>query len=254
MRLLKRIIIAISLYSRIPMPQFKWDEDDMKHAVIFLPLVGLIIGVLETVAYYAFSKADMNSIIKIAIYSIIPLAITGGFHIDGFLDVEDALKSYKSKEEKLIILKDPHVGAFAIIRFLMYVIIWGAGMSIIIEAPLKIFIIYALSFFEVRAIAGLLSITLRHAKKDGMLNMETSCGITDRIFLAIEVVLGAGIMMYMNIVLAVIVIIALGAYVVVYRIKMFNNFGGITGDTIGYFITVAENMVLCVLALGVFFL
>ena len=37
------------------------------------------------------------------------------FHIDGFMDTMDAFHSYKPREEKLTILKDSHMGAFAVI-------------------------------------------------------------------------------------------------------------------------------------------
>ena len=43
------------------------------------------------------------------------MAVTGGFHIDGFMDTMDAFHSYKPREEKLAILKDSHIGAFAVI-------------------------------------------------------------------------------------------------------------------------------------------
>lgn len=50
-----------------------------------------------------------------AVLILIPVLITGGIHLDGLLDTADALSSYKTKEEKLEILKDSHAGAFAII-------------------------------------------------------------------------------------------------------------------------------------------
>ena len=44
MKILKRIAIAFSLYSRIPMPVFEWEDEDYKGAIAFLPLVGVVIG------------------------------------------------------------------------------------------------------------------------------------------------------------------------------------------------------------------
>ncbi len=40
----------------------------------------------------------------------------GGIHLDGYADTCDALSSYGDREKKLEILKDPHCGAFAVIR------------------------------------------------------------------------------------------------------------------------------------------
>ena len=49
-----------------------------------------------------------------------PVLVTGGIHLDGFLDTADALSSWQPWEKKLEILKDSHAGAFAIIMGCAY--------------------------------------------------------------------------------------------------------------------------------------
>ena len=34
------------MYSKIPMPQFKWNDDDMKYMLVFFPWIGAVIGLL----------------------------------------------------------------------------------------------------------------------------------------------------------------------------------------------------------------
>ena len=63
----------------------------------------------------------------------IPILITGGFHVDGFLDTCDALHSYQPRERKLEILKDSHIGAFAVIMLALYGLIFLGGFSEITE-------------------------------------------------------------------------------------------------------------------------
>ena len=46
MSIIKACIIAVSMYSKIPMPQFAWDEKSMRYALAFFPLVGVVIGAL----------------------------------------------------------------------------------------------------------------------------------------------------------------------------------------------------------------
>ena len=55
--------------------------------------------------------------------------MTGGIHLDGFMDTKDALNSYGSREEKLRILKDSRVGAFAVIRLALYLLIFLAAAA-----------------------------------------------------------------------------------------------------------------------------
>lgn len=249
---MKRIIIALSLYSRIPMPQFRWDEKDTEHAVAYLPLVGLIIAGIEYISYWILNYIEANDIAKIAVFSVIPLMVTGGFHMDGFMDVEDALKSYKSKEEKLLIMKDPNIGAFAIIRLLIYSLIWIIAMSFIIDMKMSMFLIFISLFFEARAQAGFISLIVPHAKKNGMLNMETSEHKGDKVFLVFQMLLGLAVMIYLNAFIALLIAIASIAYFFIYKHRMITNFGGITGDTIGYYIVTWMELMVVVEVIGSF--
>ena len=45
MRLIKSVIVSFSMYSKIPMPQFAWEEQDMKYMLCFFPWVGGVIGI-----------------------------------------------------------------------------------------------------------------------------------------------------------------------------------------------------------------
>ena len=47
------------MYSRIPVPHFEWKEKDMKHAIIFFPLIGLLVGGAEYGVYYYFKEWDL---------------------------------------------------------------------------------------------------------------------------------------------------------------------------------------------------
>ena len=38
------LIIAIAMYSKIPMPQAEWNEKNMRYAMCFFPVVGVVIG------------------------------------------------------------------------------------------------------------------------------------------------------------------------------------------------------------------
>ena len=47
MKIIKGFVIAFSIYSKIPVPQFDWKEEDMQYHLCFFPLIGLVIGALE---------------------------------------------------------------------------------------------------------------------------------------------------------------------------------------------------------------
>ena len=121
MWLLNAMIIAIAMYSKIPMPRVDWNEKNMRYAMCFFPLIGVIIGVLEAVAGNLITlwKGE-GTFLCAVVLTLIPVFVTGGIHLDGFADTMDAKSSYGDREKKLEILKDPHTGAFAIISLCCY--------------------------------------------------------------------------------------------------------------------------------------
>ena len=111
MRIIKSFFIAFSMYSKIPMPQFEWKDEDMRYALCFFPWVGAVIGVLWYLWKWICVRFGVGTLCYTVVGTAIPILITGGFHVDGFLDTCDALHSYQPRERKLEILKDSHIGA-----------------------------------------------------------------------------------------------------------------------------------------------
>ena len=44
MRLFESLLIALSTYSAVPVPQFEWNEKNMRYAICFFPAVGVLCG------------------------------------------------------------------------------------------------------------------------------------------------------------------------------------------------------------------
>ena len=118
--MINSFLLAFSMYSRIPVPKADWSKEKMKYVMCFFPLIGLVVGGLA----YGFSwfcrSFGLAGSFCCAGLTLIPLLVTGGIHMDGFLDTSDALSSHQNREKKLEILKDSHTGAFAIISGGMY--------------------------------------------------------------------------------------------------------------------------------------
>ncbi|MBQ1902208.1 MAG: adenosylcobinamide-GDP ribazoletransferase [Lachnospiraceae bacterium] len=254
MKYIRSMIVAFSLYSKVPMPVFEWREEDLKHNLVFLPWVGALIGVIVYGISFLFDEMQIPLIFVTAIYSLVPLVITGGFHMDGFMDVQDALKSYGSREEKLTILKDPHIGAFAVIQLLIYCLVWAAGISLVVVSSRYHIVFYALSFFVVRCACGIISHIIPNAKKEGMLHMETEyMEYRDLVCLFVQLIIGLSIMIYINVLVGLCCVAGLAVFNLYFCKLCLREFGGVTGDTSGYYIVVAELiLLLCIGACGYF--
>ncbi len=58
-------------------------------------------------------------------------AFTGGLHLDGFMDIADAVGSNAPLEKQWTIMKDPHAGAFGMIA-LVFLLAWKWGSLYVI--------------------------------------------------------------------------------------------------------------------------
>jgi len=252
MIIIRNLIVAFSLFSRIPVPSFEWKDSDMKYNLVFLPWVGAVIGALAYLAAYASMLLKLPEIPRLLLLSTVPLLVTGGFHVDGFLDVKDALSSYKPREEKLRILKDPHIGAFAVIGLLIFSLLWGAALfSAGLLENAGCLLLFCLEFYTVRCISALCALTFKHARSDGMLSMETKHA--DRgsvIALSVELLTGITAMLFADTVPALFMTAGLGLFTLYYRRLCYKQFGGVTGDTAGYFVCAGELVCLIMLAVG----
>lgn len=114
MNVLRATGMAFALYSRIPMPPLDWESGARRYTLYAFPLVGLAVGGGLLLWTWLAGALGLGQLLWAAGMTAIPLLITGGIHLDGFCDVCDALASHQSRERKLEIMADPHVGAFAV--------------------------------------------------------------------------------------------------------------------------------------------
>ena len=119
---LKAMVMSFSMFCAIPCPLHIWDEACRPLMTLFLPFVGAFIGALWTLAAYIVGWLSLPALVSGAVLCAFPFLMTGGMHFDGFLDVTDAVKSRRSLEERQKILKDPHVGSFAVLAGVLLLI------------------------------------------------------------------------------------------------------------------------------------
>ncbi len=248
MRILKSIAVAFSMYSRIPMPRFNWASEDMKYHLIFFPWVGAVIAVIEYLWPLSCQQFRLTHTVFSIIILAIPIIVTGGFHIDGFMDTSDALSSWGDKEKRLEILKDSHVGAFAIIRLITLGLILFAA---ILTLNLNGFLAWCFTLIAVRAVSGICVVRYKKAKSEGILNTsaETASDKVVMFCLAIQFIIcavfaGIYFQWYWTIGL-----LAIFISLIFYIYTAYSKFGGITGDLAGWFVCMAETFSAVAIAL-----
>ncbi len=239
------------------MPRFEWKEDDMATSLDFFPLVGLVIAALISVLNIG-PLTLIDPYVRAILSVLIPILITGGFHLDGFMDTSDALNSYGEHEKKLEILKDPHIGAFSVISLVKLMMIALASSVFILTSDglTKETVITCSCIFVVsRCISGLTSLFLKKAKKSGMLSKEAgNVRKGTVILLSVQLIAASCAMIVLDPVTAIPALAFFAGYTLYYKHKTKKEFGGVTGDTAGLFVSVSETGAVCIIALVILIL
>ena len=118
-----------SMFCAIPFPGNVWDEKARDKMLLFLPVVGLEIGAIWAGLAWLCNLLNLPVLVKGLILSVYPYLVTGFIHLDGYMDVTDAVRSYRSLERRREILKDSHVGAFAVIGIVLLLLAQFAFMA-----------------------------------------------------------------------------------------------------------------------------
>jgi adenosylcobinamide-GDP ribazoletransferase len=104
---------AISFLTSLPVPGNVISEDSLARSLIFFPLVGIIIGIFVSGFHFIMIRCFPPPLAG-AFILVFWVWITGGLHLDGFIDCCDALLASTSPEKRLEILKDTSTGAFGV--------------------------------------------------------------------------------------------------------------------------------------------
>ena len=104
-----------SMFCAIPFPCHVWEEKARSKMLLFLPLIGLEIGAIWAAAGWLCRWLGLNPLVTGLVLTVVPFLLTGFIHLDGFMDVTDAVGSCRDLDKRRAILKDSHVGSFAVI-------------------------------------------------------------------------------------------------------------------------------------------
>lgn len=254
MILLKSLCSAFLMYSAIPVPRVEWREENRRYALCFFPLVGAAIGGLLTAWRYLCDLIGAGDMLFAAVACAIPVAVTGGIHLDGFCDVVDAQSSHAERPRKLEIMSDPHIGAFAAIWLGVYLLLqFGLfTQTTTRDAAAVVAIGYALS----RAMSGLAAVTFKSAKSGGTLEsfVRPAHRTVTIVVLAVVIAASAAGMVFVSPVRGIAAVIAAAGTFLFYRVFAYRQFGGITGDLAGFFLQICELAVLAGTVAGGFVL
>lgn len=125
-------------FSQIPCPIKRWDEDARKWMVALMPAVGISCGLLQLATFYVlkiienFGGEVFAQPFQAALLTMAPLLVCGFIHLDGYMDVSDAVLSRRDLQRRREILKDSSIGAFAVIMVVFFFMTYYGAMLAIL--------------------------------------------------------------------------------------------------------------------------
>ena len=241
MSFLRSFLSAFSMFSRLPVPTLKWREDNMRYMMIMFPLVGAAVGIFSWAWLLLSGWLDFGVILRAAGLTLVPVAVTGGIHLDGFCDTVDALSSRAPSERKREILKDPHTGAFAVIGVAAYMLLYFALAVELPDTP-RMPLLLLLMYVLCRVLSALAVLLFPRSEQQGLLSAfreSADTRLSVVILLIFYVVTAAGLVAVGG--LTGIVMLAAALLCAVYLFVMSRrSFEGMSGDLAGFFLQLAE--------------
>jgi adenosylcobinamide-GDP ribazoletransferase len=246
----RELVAAVRFLSVLPMPASSqlFEKDEVVPRLVvgsaYFPLVGLLLALLLWPLVLVFTPLVPQ--LALAALLIVALVIlTGGLHLDGLMDSCDGLFGGNTRERKLEIMRDSHIGSFGVL----------GGASILL---LKFALLASL---RVQALQLALMLTLPSARWAMVLALRvfpsarpTGLGAafhqavtTERLVLASIVALAIVLVAGQFIGLIVCVTVTITTLVLGFWIT--RSIGGLTGDNYGAIEEVAEVVALLVLLL-----
>ena len=139
--ILTGVVVAIQFLTVAPpLLRRTITPDELGRSVAFFPLVGLAVGLLLYGLYWLLSAVFPDLLVAAMVVGVW-IACSGALHFDGFLDAVDGLLGGRTAEDRMRILRDARVGAFAVaggvtMLLLKFAAIGGIGSGALIVAPL----------------------------------------------------------------------------------------------------------------------
>ena len=117
-------LLALQFLTRLPIPvACPWTPATHRWAIRAYPLVGLLIGGLLALAALLLEHVQTPTPISALVLLSVWVGLTGGLHLDGVMDLADALGSNQPLQRRWEIMKDPQIGSFGMLA-LLFLLAW----------------------------------------------------------------------------------------------------------------------------------
>ncbi|HHW92900.1 MAG TPA: adenosylcobinamide-GDP ribazoletransferase [Clostridiaceae bacterium] len=234
--------LAMSTFTVIPFPQYAFHPVDLSWSLVFFPLAGLVGAAFAGASLFLLRLLGVGVFFRAVVALALLILSSGAIHLDGFADTCDALFSRRDRRVQLEIMRDPHIGVYAVIGTVLLLLTALAAWTEILATGRELLIVASLVYGVFgRSLSGLYSASLPSARGEGMQH-----AMHERVP---KIAKGTLIVFLVCSALSVIAMahwsgmIAVGLSLIVFVLFSrfsIKAFGGATGDLAGFLLSITE--------------
>lgn len=241
---MKGFFIALQFLTRIPVTvKGNIEEEDLLKSVYYYPLIGLIIGII-----LYFINGAVTGVLPTGVKPVVILAslviLSGGLHLDGFMDTMDALGSGAEKERALEIMRDSRVGAFGVLGVVVLLLVKFSFLQNISTVVLPEVLLVMPVFSR---LAAVISMPLADYAREGygLGKVLVDKVSWKEVFVTTVFSLVVGVFIMGMKVFSIFLVLVV--FLWLWNRYLKKRIGGITGDTLGAVIEMAEVLILAIM-------
>lgn len=234
---IRSLLHAFQFLTCIPVPlRSAASAREQGRAVLFYPLVGLVIGLMLALILYGLGglPAAFRAALTLAAWAL----ITGVLHLDGLADTADAcLGGFGDRERTLTIMKDPRSGPAAIAAVVLLLLIKYAALLAVIATDSLWPLVITIPVLA-RTLVVALFVSTPYVRQEGIGSVTTANMARIPAIVVITIIFVAmPILFRINGALLLVAMLTTGFFL---RGWMLRRIGGTTGDTAGALIELTE--------------
>ena len=240
-----KFLSALRFLTIIPLPgRREVTPEEVGRSIVYFPLVGLIIGLILVGLNWLMGLFLPSALVDVLLVVSL-VAISGAFHLDGFVDTCDGMVGHKTVEERWRVMGDSRVGAFGIIGVCCLLLVKYVSLSNVPES----WLVETLVLMPVVSRWAMVYAVFAYpyAKPSGLGKAFKQGASWPRFVIATVITLVVAVILAQ--LTGFIIMIAIWVTVVAMAAYLKGKFGGLTGDTYGAINEVAEVCLLILVCL-----
>jgi adenosylcobinamide-GDP ribazoletransferase len=224
-------LIALQFFTAIPIrKEIPMHPEYIERTVRLLPLVGILQGAIYSGCLYILSEwSPFSDLAAAFIIWLLAIVVTGGLHLDGWIDSSDAYFSYRDPARRLEIMADPRVGAFGVISVIVLLAAKFLFIYEIVQKAESMAYVWIMAIpFLGKMVAGLMLLFAPAAKNEGLAHFFQQACKRQTVW-----IYPVYLFLFLWNKEFVLMLVAAVIQLMIWKKIAVRSFGGITGDVVG---------------------